>query len=89
MTRWVAVSGAVVHDALMETPTTSLRPWATKRPQSLVLSAVMVIIAIAVMVTAVSFVSEGRGGIVPVLMLVGAPVIAGAYLIYFNKTNWD
>lgn len=67
----------------------SLRPWATKRPQSLVLSAVIVVLGIAVVATAISFIASGRGGIVPVLMLLGGPVVCGAYLVYLNGTRWE
>ena len=67
----------------------SLRPWATKRPQSLVLSVIVVALGIAVVVTAVSFVAAGQGGIVPVLMMLGGPVVCGAYLFYLNGTRWE
>lgn len=88
----VAVRPAEEHDARMSEPRVEpgvTRPWATKRPQSLVLSVVIVAILIAVIASAVAAVADGRGGIVPVLMLLGAPVIGGAYLIYLNGTRWE
>ncbi len=61
-----------------------MKPWTSKRPQSLILSLVVVLVAVALVGTAIAYIAAGTGALVPYFMLVGGPVLACYYLWYFN-----
>lgn len=58
--------------------------WELQRPQRYVFSGAVFVAMIAVMATAVSYLSQGTGGVVPILMITVAPVLAVYYIWYFN-----
>ncbi len=62
----------------------SLKPWTSRRPQSLVLSVVVVLVAVGLVGTAIAYIAAGTGALVPYFMLFGGPVLACYYLWYFN-----
>lgn len=71
-------------------PTASnTRPWSARRPQNLVLSALSVVLVIALVATAVRYIGEGMGGFVPYLMLVVGPILCVYYLWYWNVYAFD
>ena len=61
-----------------------MRPWSARRPQSLLLSLAMVIIVIALEITAVHDIQQQVGAAVPFFMAVCAPLLGGYYLWYWN-----
>ena len=64
------------------------RPWSSRSPQRWVFAAIAIIIAVAVVVAAMNYISLGRGGIVPYLMLAGGPVLGAYYVWYFALRKW-
>lgn len=65
-------------------PLYNTNPWSTRRPQSLILTVVVLAVLVGVVIAAVNYINEARGGVVPVLMLAVAPVLAIYYVWYFN-----
>ena len=65
------------------------RPWSARRPQNVLLSIAFVVIAVALVWQALSSISEGRGGFVPYLMLLGGPVLAGYYIWYLTIRRFE
>lgn len=61
-----------------------VRPWSARRPQSIVLSAGLWILAILLVQQGLTGIDGGRGGIVPYFIIVGGPVLAAYYTWYFN-----
>ena len=59
-------------------------PWSLRRPQRYVLTVIIVVAMLALAGTAISLIVGGSGGIVPVLMLTMAPILAIYYVWYFN-----
>lgn len=59
-------------------------PWSARAPQRYVFAAAAVVIAVAVVISALAYISSGTGGVVPYLMLVGGPVLGGIYAWYFG-----
>lgn len=70
----------------MSTPTSTgdLRPWAAKRPQNFVLSAILIALAVGLVWQALTFIGEDDGGVVPYFMLVLGPALAIFYTWYFT-----
>lgn len=64
-------------------------PWSGRPPQRYVFAALAVILGVAVMVTGVSYLRAGTGGIVPVLMVLVAPVLTVVYVYYFGFRRFD
>ncbi len=60
-------------------------PWSGRGPQKYVLSLIMVILAVALVVTGLNFISAGQGGLVPYLIVICGPVICGYYIWYFTR----
>jgi hypothetical protein len=60
------------------------RPWSARRPQSIVLSVVLVAVAVALVLQGLAYVGQGVGGLVPYLIILGGPAIAAYYVWYFN-----
>lgn len=65
------------------------RPWSTKRPQSFVLSLVLIGLAVALVWQAFAYISQGIGGAIPYFLMIGGPVMAGYYVWYFNFQKFD
>lgn len=65
-------------------PLYNTNPWSTRRPQSLILTVVVLAVLVGVVIAALNYINEARGGVVPVLMLAVAPVLAIYYVWYFN-----
>lgn len=65
------------------------RPWSARRPQSLVLSVVFIVLAVALVWQAFSYIGKGVGGAIPYLLIVGGPVLAGYYIWYFNVRDFE
>lgn len=63
-------------------------PWSLRRPQRYVLTAIIVVAMLALAGTAISLIVGGTGGIVPVLMLTVAPILAIYYVWYFNFSEF-
>lgn len=64
--------------------TQDVRPWSARRPQSLLFSALLVVVAILLVRQGVTSIGAGEGGFVPYLVIVGGPILAGYYIWYFN-----
>ncbi len=60
------------------------RPWVARRPQNLVVSAILIVLAAALVWQALAFVSAGTGGVVPYFMLTVAPALAVYYTWYLT-----
>lgn len=60
------------------------RPWSARKPQNYILSALMIVLAIALVRQGFTYVSAGVGGLVPYLIIVGGPVLAVYYTWYFT-----
>ncbi len=61
------------------------RPWSGRSPQKYVISAVMVVLGVALVITGLGYISDGVGGLVPYLIVIAGPVITGYYVWYFLK----
>lgn len=66
----------------------AVRPWSTKSPQRWVFTALAIGVAVAVVVTGVSYIGQGIGGVVPFLMVTVAPVLGVVYAWYFGFKKW-
>ena len=64
-------------------------PWSSQAPQKYVLSIIAVVIGVALMVTAVAYIANGTGGVVPFLMLAVAPVLTIVYVYSFLFKKWE
>ncbi len=64
-------------------------PWSARAPQRYVFAALAVVIGIAVVVTAIAYISAGTGGVVPYLMITVGPVLAVVYVYYFGFRKFD
>ena len=64
-------------------------PWSSKAPQKYVLSVLAVIICVALIATAGSFIAQGTGGVVPFLMIAVAPILTAVYIYSFLVKKWD
>lgn len=69
----------------MSDPEVIKQPWSTKSPQRYVLSAVMVVLAAALVATGLGYISSGVGGVVPYLIVVAGPLVAIFYIWYFFR----
>lgn len=64
-------------------------PWSARRPQRYVFAAAAAVLGVAVVVTALAYIREGTGGVVPFLMITVGPVLAVVYIYYFGFRNFD
>lgn len=64
-------------------------PWSSKAPQKYVLSVIAIVLGVAIMVTAIAYIANGTGGVVPFLMLAVAPVLTIVYLYSFLFKKWE
>jgi len=65
------------------------RPWSARRPQNLVLSLVFIVGAVALVMQAFAYISQGVGGLIPYVLVLGGPAIAIFYIWYFNFRNFE
>ena len=65
------------------------RPWSARRPQSILLSLVLIAVAVALVWQGLGYISQGVGGLVPYLIILGGPIIAGYYTWYFNFYRFE
>lgn len=70
-------------------PDTVPVPWSGRAPQRYVFAALAVVIGIAVVITGLSYISSGTGGVVPFLMVTVGPVLAVVYVYYFGFRKFD
>lgn len=63
---------------------TPARPWSTRRPQNFVLSAVLIVLGIALAIQGVVYVSQGVGGAIPYFIILLGPALAIYYTWYFT-----
>jgi len=70
-------------------PETVPVPWSARAPQRYVFAALAVVIGIAVVITGLSYISAGTGGVVPFLMITVGPVLAVVYVYYFGFRKFD
>ena len=75
-------------DTEEEAPLSS-RAWSARRPQSLLLSVIFIVVAAALVWQAFDYIGRGMGGVVPYLLVVGGPVLAGYYVWYFNILDFE
>ena len=61
-----------------------VRPWSARRPQSIILSAILIVLAIFLVRQGITSMSSGRGGIVPYFIIIGGPALACYYTWYLN-----
>jgi hypothetical protein len=69
--------------------TNNPRPWSARRPQSIVLSIVLIAVAVVLVIQGFAYVRNGVGGIVPYLIILGGPALAAYYVWYFNFYRFD
>lgn len=60
------------------------RPWSARKPQNYILSALLIVLAIALVRQGFTYIGDGVGGLVPYLIIVGGPVLAVYYTWYFT-----
>lgn len=65
------------------------RPWSARRPQSLVLSLMFIVLAVALVWQAFQYIGQGIGGAIPFFLVVAGPGIAAFYIWYFNFRNFE
>jgi hypothetical protein len=65
------------------------RPWSTRRPQNLILSAVLLLVAAALVWQGFAYIGQGQGGLVPYFIILGGPVLACYYVWYFVFRRFD
>ena len=65
------------------------RPWSARRPQSLLLSLVFIVLAIALVAQAFAYIGQGVGGAIPYILIIGGPGMAIFYIWYFNFRNFE
>ncbi len=68
----------------MDSDSVSAQPWSARRPQRYLFSIGVVVLMTAVIVTGISFIGGGEGGVVPFLMILVAPILGIFYIWYFN-----
>ncbi|MFY9331817.1 MAG: hypothetical protein WAO41_09105 [Candidatus Nanopelagicales bacterium] len=67
----------------------NLTPWSSRAPQKYLLSAVAIVVGLAIAIAAVRYIGDGVGGIVPFLMLLGGPALAVVYVYVFAFKKWN
>ena len=63
-------------------------PWSVRAPQKWVFSAIALLIAVAIVVSAITSIAKDVGGLPPYLMLFVGPVLGGFYVWYFALKKW-
>ena len=65
------------------------RPWAARKPQSYVMSGVLIALAIALVWQGFAYINAGTGGLVPYFIILGGPVLAIYYTWYFSFRHFE
>lgn len=65
------------------------RPWSARRPQSLVISVLLIVVAVLLVRQGLSSIAQGNGGLVPYLIILGGPALACYYIWYFNFRRFE
>lgn len=65
------------------------RPWSARRPQNLVLSAIFIVLAVALVMQAFSYIGQGIGGVIPYVLVLAGPAVAIFYIWYFNFRDFE
>ena len=60
------------------------RPWSARRPQNIILSIAMIALVIGLEITAVHYIQQGVGAIVPYFLILVSPILGGYYVWYWN-----
>ena len=60
------------------------RPWSARRPQSFVLSAILIVIGVALAWQGFVLIGEGTGGVIPYFIIILGPALAVYYTWYFT-----
>ena len=63
---------------------TPTRPWSTQRPQNLILSAVLIVLGVALAIQGIVYVGQGVGGAIPYFLILLGPALAVYYTWYFT-----
>lgn len=64
--------------------TVTTRPWSTRRPQNLILSAVLIVLGIALAIQGFVYAGQGVGGAIPYFLILLGPGLAIYYTWYFT-----
>ena len=65
------------------------RPWSARRPQNLILSAIFIVLAVALVLQAFSYIGQGIGGVIPYVLVLAGPAVAIFYIWYFNFRDFE
>lgn len=65
------------------------RPWAARKPQSFVMSGILIAVAVALVWQGFAYINAGTGGLVPYLIILGGPVLAIYYVWYFSFRRFE
>ena len=65
------------------------RPWAARKPQSYVMSGILIALAIALVWQGFAYINAGTGGLVPYFIILGGPVLAIYYTWYFSFRHFE
>lgn len=65
------------------------RPWSARRPQNLFLSLIFIVLAIALVMQAFSYIGQGIGGVIPYVLVLAGPAVAIFYIWYFNFRDFE
>jgi hypothetical protein len=58
--------------------------WLHRRPQNVFIGIFFAVLGMALAIQGLRYISDGTGGLVPFLMLIGGPVLSIYYIWYFN-----
>ena len=65
------------------------RPWAARKPQSYIMSGILIASAIALVWQGFTYINAGTGGLVPYFIILGGPVLAIYYTWYFSFRRFE
>lgn len=65
------------------------RPWSARKPQNYVLSAILIVLGIALAWQGFTLAGEGRGGAVPYFLIILGPGLAIFYTWYFTIRDFE
>lgn len=67
----------------------SARPWSARRPQSFVLSGILIAIGLALAWQGISYIRSGVGGVIPYFILILGPALGIYYTWYFTIRDFE
>ena len=65
------------------------RPWAARKPQSFVVSGILIAVAVALVWQGLAYINAGTGALVPYFIVFGGPVLAIYYIWYFSFRRFE